>query len=228
MKKYTLLVFVLVIALALAACGTGTTKPAASEAKADTAAPAEATTEPAASEAKVETEAPAEAATEPAVGMPNPNKYGVTADEMTSAVGFPVNVPANAENISYNILGYAGEHPVAEVTFTLSGKEYTLRASAAALTSVFKADSENTVENADLEAINISGIFGEWKAVSVASVSYCNAVYMTCDGNSVLAWLDAVPGILYNLTVSGELSTADVEAFAGIAAECFVPAQGDA
>lgn len=141
---------------------------------------------------------------EPAsVGMPNPVKTYESADAQATALGFGLEAPAGAENVSYQSID-----SMAETVFTLNGLEYSYRAEA---TDKF-------------EAYDISGLFYEMTK-SEAEVQGRAGVVMTCKEAASVMWLDVVTGINYNLSAVGSV---EADALVKLAGEVFVPLQGEA
>jgi len=155
-----------------------------------------------------------EAAVQPTpVMVVNDAEYNITASRLQELTGLSLPLPEGAEDIAYNVIT-PSTAPMAEAEFTLNGQRWYLRAEATALT-------ELSTENSD--AWNISGLYYSWTQ-GEATVSYCKAFTHVCSEAGFIAWLDAAPGIVYNLCSSSGVTA---EALTAAAEAVFVPLQGE-
>ena len=136
-------------------------------------------------------------------GMPNPvTSYGDAA-EQALAVGFGLEAPEGASDVSYQSI-----ESMAETVFTLNGVKYSYRAEA----------------TDKLEAYDMSGLFYEMEE-SAGSVQDRDAVVMLCEEAGFVMWLDVVPGINYNLSAVGAV---DADTLLSVANSVFASVQGEA
>ena len=162
--------------------------------------------------APVETSAPAVAETpaptaEP-VALPNPI-HETDAEGLVQATGIPLPAPEGAEDVRYCWIELTDGAPIAQMEFTLDGARAFLRAQ----------------PTAGFEPEDISGLYFDWSKASAAEVSYCKAALYTNGEAGYIAWVDAVPGLLYNLGMS---QGASADTLITLANAAFVPVQGDA
>lgn len=181
------------------------------------------------------------AKTESSTGIANPNKYDLTKDEAEKLTGIALPAPEGAQEVSYNVIGYQDEHPTMEMQFKLNGKTWYLRARSTGATSIFPEemgmDERGTVGDdkvdqlmkiADLpdsEDVNISGIYGEWESIAAGNTADRDTLEFSGDEGSVIAWVDSVPGILYNLSTTDSV---EEEELAQTMSRVFVPVQKNA
>lgn len=148
--------------------------------------------------------APTVPATEPDANLVNPISE-VTADEMVQKTGVALDAPADADSVHYFVID--SQPAIAQVTFSLSGTEYTYRASMA-----------------QLDALALSGVYLGSPTESAAQVSYNEGKLLTEGNTAVLYWEDVVPGICYTLSCA---DCKEPAVMTEIAEQIFVPAQGD-
>lgn len=129
----------------------------------------------------------------------------VTAEEMTQKTGMGFHAPRGAEKIRYYVLD--GQPAVAQVIFTLDGKEYTYRAA-----------------EAEMDAAALSGVYFGSPTESEIMVVKAKAKLLTEGKTAVLYLLDAVPGISHALTCTDCDDPIDMT---GILADVFVPLWDD-
>ena len=128
-----------------------------------------------------------EAPAEPTSGIPNPLVEQDSAQAL-SDIGYPIDAPANAKDVKYIII----DGNLAEVLFTLDGREYTYRGADESM-----GDIAGVYETFDEEAQNIN-VDGEgWyasvtvktieggKRGALASWSYSPKQYTLYCGNEV-------------------------------------------
>lgn len=137
-------------------------------------------------------------------GLANPVKDYASAQEQCEATGLALEAPAGAENVLYQSI-----NGMAQTQFTVNGVKYCYRAE----------------PTAELESYDMSGMYYSWTSTAEGEVSYCSAVAKLCDEAAFVQWLDIVPGINYNLSVTGKVSA---ETLLEMAASVFVPTQGNA
>ena len=152
-------------------------------------------------EAPKETEAPT-------TGLPNP-VHEVDEAGLAAATGISLPAPQGAEDVRWSYIEQTGDVPISQMNFILDGAEAYLRAQ----------------PTAELEAGDISGLYYNWPEPTDAKVGYCDAKVYTNGEAGYIAWLDVVPGILYNLGMTKGASSDKLTALANAA---FVPLQGDA
>lgn len=200
MKKRIVLAAAMVSCMALAATGCGKTEIAKETTVAATEAAAETTEEVGTGEEG-----------EDAIGMANPwvesDKEGVTV-----ATNVELDVPEDAENVSYSYL--TGEN-LAQVTFTRGDENYTYRAM--------------MTDGGD----NISGMYCDWDHKEDVTVSGRQATLydFSSDQSTIwmIDWYDAVPGIRYSLSVTApDAETLNGLDMQGMAESLFVPMQDEA
>lgn len=149
-----------------------------------------------------QTEAPA------VVVLPNP-VHETDEAGLLEATGLTLPTPEGAENVRRSYIEITGEAPIAQLDFSLHGKTAALRAQA----------------NGAVKPADISGLFYDWTENGPAQVSYCDAELHTNGTAGYIAWADAAPGILYNLSMTEGADAATLTALANAA---FFPLQGDA
>ena len=156
---------------------------------------------------KIETTAQTSEDTEQKAVMSNPM---TETDEkgMQEKTGITLKAPEGAEKIQYFVIDTGDEKPIAELRFTIGGKDYTYRAQ---LNGATKAEDN-------------SGMAYTWKETKPVKVSYCEGTFETCDEATVIYWADVVPGINYSLSTNSAASEQDMTK---MAETIFVPAQGD-
>lgn len=161
-------------------------------------------------ETEVETEVEAEVEAEPELieGVANP-MVETTNEEMGQTLGFNFAVPAGATDCKFFIIA----DTLGEMQFQYNGVEMTARMKAVA----------------DVELVDISGMYYTWTDEQDVEVKYCEGKLMTYAGEDTTIeaciWLDVVPGVAYSVTAQGT----DLDGFdlLAIADEIFVPLQGD-
>lgn len=139
----------------------------------------------------------------PAVQLANPMKE-VTAEEMVQTVGIPLYAPGYAENIRYFTIT-SGDTVIGQMDFTLDGKAYTYRTTAA-----------------ELDVTELSGIYFTDATETYAEVSYAEGKFLTEGDTSVLFWEDKVPGVRYSLSCT---ACENPIVLLEIAEDTFVPLQ---
>lgn len=161
---------------------------------------------PAETEIPAVTETPAPTA-EPAA-LPNPI-HETDAEGLVRATGIPLPAPEGAEDVRYCWIELVNDAPIAQMDFTLDGARAFLCAQ----------------PTAGFEPRDISGLYFDWSEAGAAEVSYCKAALYTNGEAGYIAWVDVVPGILYNL---GMTQGASADRLVELANAAFVPVQGDA
>ncbi len=141
------------------------------------------------------------------VGLVNPLRETDEAG-LVEATGLSLPAPEGAENVRRSYLAIPNEAPIAQLEFTLDGAEATLRARPSGLT----------------EPMDISGLYYEWTESASAQVGYCTAQLHTNGDAGYIAWVDVVPGILYNLAMN---RGASAEKLSELANAAFFPVQGE-
>ncbi|MDO4960502.1 MAG: hypothetical protein Q4E57_01405 [Eubacteriales bacterium] len=173
----------------------------------------------------------AEETTAAAAGMANPNLYGVTEETLLEYTGLSFNMPQGAENVSYNVIAYESESPIAEMNFTLDGNSAYIRAKSTGLLPDDLPDITASAQDLIAAAkekpeFDISGLYYDWTGAKVTTVDYNDAFLYLYDKENTgfIAWLDVVPGILYNL---GMTEGADADKLESLATAAYLPMQGE-
>lgn len=137
----------------------------------------------------------------------------MTAEQLTEASGLSFGVPEGAENVIYRYLPSQG---LAEMQFTWNNGEYCARIQPAALQ--------------EGELLNISGMYFEWENVETVNILHCNGTIGQAQTGSedwveLCMWYDAVPGLMYSLSVATtDLDGLDLTA---LAEQVYLPVQAD-
>ena len=142
------------------------------------------------------------------VGMPNPVHQTDEAG-LVQATGISLPAPEGAEDARWSYIDSGKGNPVAQLDFRADGKEVCLRAQA----------------TGELEIGDISGLHYTWSENADAEVQGRAAKLFLSGEIGYIAWLDTVPGILYNLSMT---EGASAETLTTLANSAFVPLQGDA
>ena len=120
------------------------------------------------------------------VGMANPWREVPTKDELEALLGITINIPADAENVIYQIMDSEG---LCEVGFDFMGRDCTYR--------MKRGNQEE----------DISGMYYEWSEVETTLLHDSNASYQACtsDGDKVelATWFNKEQGITYSLSAIG-------------------------
>ena len=149
-----------------------------------------------------------------------------TYEGVLQATNIDLPAPKDATNVQY--FYYKEKNPIAEMRFTLDGKEACLRAQSTALTAFpYEGDAlvKAVAEGKNLEnGTDISGMYYKWDTFSSQDVQYCNAQCFRAGDVGYIAWIDVVPGYLYNLMMQ---SGATDETLVKMAEAAFTPMQGD-
>ena len=135
-----------------------------------------------------------EATAEP-VGLPNPMDYFSSREEMLSAVS-PIlmnDAPAGSVNQRYETISAGTANAIAQIVFTLNGREYTYRAASCALEAAMQP---------------IDGVYGEFSTPAAIYADPVNgygqiAVKYAADGTGVATWFYAPTKCQYSLTCAG-------------------------
>lgn len=122
------------------------------------------------------------------------------------ATGFALDAPEGAENAAW--FWFNTEPKIAELRFTLDGRNFTYRAS-----------GENAFKD-------ISGMYYTWEENTEAAIAYLKAqLFWNEDKEGIMLWYDMAPGVMYSLSVD---TGADPRLLCKTADDIFVPVQGDA
>lgn len=161
-------------------------------------------------------------------GMVNPMTE-VTYEEMISRTGIDLPAPEGASDVVYYVVE-TDEYTISQMDFTLDGNSFTLRACSTGMTELDAAvtgESETDLQGIDFALGDISGLYYDWTTSGTDLVKDRSAIFNINDkeGAGYIAWLDAAPGILYNLIMT---ENADHELLTKTAEKVFVPVQGDA
>lgn len=144
--------------------------------------------------------------------IPNPWEE-MTAEELKDASGLSFGVPEGAENVIYRFL--RSEY-LAEMQFTWKNGEYCARIQPAALQ--------------DGELMNIADMYFAWDHEEAVTIGHCygtigRAKTGSEDWAELCLWYDAVPGLMYALSVSAtDLDGLDLTA---LAEQVYIPVQGN-
>lgn len=159
-----------------------------------------------------------------AASMINPVKE-MTEEQMCEKTGIDLPLPEGATDVVYSVIE-SEDGDIAQVDFTLDGKEMNLRACHTKITTLFQDDPNADPRDFDPNEGDISGLCYNWNLVVETFVSNRDAkVHVSNDGPGYIAWLDVVPGIIYNLSMTDD---ADVDTLTNMAETVFVPMQGEA
>ncbi len=137
----------------------------------------------------------------------------MTAEQLTEASGLSFGVLEGAENVIYRYLPSQG---LAEMQFTWNNGEYCARIQPAALQ--------------EGELLDISGMYFDWENVEAVNILHCNGTIGQAQTGSedwveLCMWYDAVPGLMYSLSVSTtDLDGLDLTA---LAEQVYLPVQAD-
>jgi hypothetical protein len=125
--------------------------------------------------------------------------------EIIDTLGMNLNVPEDAQNISYFIIEIAEVNSTAQAMFTRDIVDYTYRI-------------RSTTEFED-----ISGAYYEWETIKEIEISYCSGEVRFNEGKEgICLWYDTVPGLMYSIYAT---SGASEEGLLSIAYELYVPAE---
>ena len=152
---------------------------------------------------------------------------GLSEEEYNEECGISLPAPEGATDVEYCVYNPDTDNPIGELNFTYEGKSYFLRAQSTDLTSVAITDEDADIANETEELeekINISGMYDEWTMSAAEDVQYCDAMAYADSDCGFIAWVDAAPGILYNL---GTQEETDLETLMNVAETVFVPVQGE-
>lgn len=139
------------------------------------------------------------------VAIANPVQE-VSYEELIEQTGISLKTPADAENVVYTVIN--SETMIAQVKFSLNGKEYCYRACA----------------TSEFEAMDISGLYYEWTATEEIEVNYCAGKMHEREGMCVVTWIDIAPGINYTLSCEKDAVKEEILA---LVEDLFVEVQGD-
>ena len=153
--------------------------------------------------------------------IPNPMEAS-SAQGIIDATGIALPAPEGATDVQYFV--YKTEKPIAEMRFTLDGKKAFLRAQMTNLTDLSIDMEKAKSDQASYADINISGLNYKWEAIGTQIVKDRAAICFVSGKTGFVTWIDAVPGILYNL---GMEDGATYETLVQMADASFVPVQGD-
>jgi hypothetical protein len=117
--------------------------------------------------------------------LPNPITDS-TAEEILETLGIEFSLPEGASDAAYSIIGVEGENPIAQVKFTLDGKEINCRIQPA----------EELYDN--------TGMYYEWENTEEnAAVGTCPATLRwNEDAEGICFWYDEAAGLLYSVSVT--------------------------
>ena len=153
--------------------------------------------------------------------IPNPMEES-TMEGVAQATGISLPAPEGATDVKYFI--YKLDNPIAEMRFTLDGKQANLRAQATSLTDLAIDTSKAKSDQATYADIDISGMNYTWESIGTQIVKDRSALCFVAGKVGFIAWIDAAPGILYNLSMDDGASS---ETLVQMAEAAFVPVQGD-
>lgn len=143
---------------------------------------------------------------EQSAGMANP-WTDTDYEGFKQMTGLDLGIPEGAKDVAFRVLG---EQNLGEMNFTLDGQSYTARIKPAPAWE------------------DISGMYYTWAETTDCEIENRTAKTFraTESGKTIdlCEWCDIVPGIMYSLTAESE-GGLDLT---GLAAEIFVPLQGDA
>ena len=155
----------------------------------------------------------------------NDSIYDVTREEVEEKTDIPMCPPAGASDVTYNIISASAEEPIAEMEFTYEGQKMYLRAQKSDLLPPDESDLDEVNELIQDQTYDISGLYYEWDSMN--SITVADRFGYACaseEGPGYAAWVDPVPGIMYNLCMEED---ADVEDLEDLANEVWVPVDGE-
>ena len=120
------------------------------------------------------------------VEIANPWREVSAKDELEAILGTAINIPAEAENVVYQIMDGEG---LCEARFDYKGRDCTYR--------IKKAGQEE----------DISGMYYSWNEIETVSFYGCEATYRKCaeDGEDLelSSWYNEDHGLMYSLSAAG-------------------------
>lgn len=157
-------------------------------------------------------------------GIANPVKE-MSESDMTQETGIDLPAPEGATDVVYSVID-SGDKKIAQMDCTYDGQEICLRACHTDLTKLNHDDPNEDPTSFDPNEGDISGLCYQWNQVAQCLVQNRDALgHVSNDGPGYIAWLDVVPGILYNLSVT---DGADMDGLVKTAENVFVTMQGEA
>lgn len=163
---------------------------------------------------------------ESTTGMPNPMTE-VSYQELLEKTGVDMPAPEGATDVKYFTIKIDDNATMAQMDFTLDGKKATLRAQSTGLTTFDNTVKDLVSGKVDVKAVtdsefNISGLNYEWKDFAEQKVAERTAVSFLNGDVGFIAWVDVVPGFVYNL---GMNEGASHQVLTDLANKVFVPIQ---
>lgn len=152
--------------------------------------------------------------------IPNPMEAS-TMQGLVDATGISLPAPEGATDVQYYVI--KTENPIAEMRFTLDGKKVNLRAQATSFTDLAIDMEKAKSEQAAYADIDISGLNYKWETIGTQLVKDRSAICFVAGKTGFIAWIDAAPGILYNLSME---DGATPETLVQMAEATFAPVQG--
>lgn len=141
---------------------------------------------------------------QPSTQVKNP-VHDSSAKEILDTLGMNMNVPDDAQNISYATIDTDNDKPIAQAKFTLDNVEYTYRIRSAASFE------------------DISGAYFDWKTTNKIEISYCSGEVRFIDGEQgICLWYDTVPGLMYCIYAE---SGASEDSLLAMANKLYIPAK---
>ena len=141
---------------------------------------------------------------------------------VAEATGISLPAPEGATDVQYFII--KTEKPIAEMRFTLDGKKANLRAQATSLTDLAIDTEKAKSDQATYADIDISGMNYKWESIGTQIVKDRSAICFVSGKAGFIAWIDAAPGIVYNLSMD---DGATFETLVKMAEASFTPVQGN-
>ena len=160
-------------------------------------------------------------------GMTEDALHDISEQELIEKTGIDLPAPEGATDVVYSVLSASSEEPVAEMAFTLDGKKAYLRAKNTDLIPPVMDESTDPAEFAKpdhFEEYNISGLYFEGDGFKSGEISYCTGYASWTKDMGYVAWIDAAPGVLYNLGMESET---DGDVLLALAQKAFSPLQGE-
>ena len=128
-----------------------------------------------------------------------------TEKSILEETGIDLVAPKGAKDVRYSTIN--ANSTIAQMKFSLDGKEYNYRAMSAS------------------EYSDISGMYYEWTETEPTNLGGLIAEVSYIPGEQgIITWYDVVPGLLYSLSVD---SGASADLLKKVAGQVFVPAQGE-
>jgi hypothetical protein len=138
------------------------------------------------------------------LGVVNP-VHDSTPEEIMETLGITLNVPEDAQDVSYYMIDADEDIQIAQAKFTIDNTEYTYRVKSAASFE------------------DISGAYFDWTSEKDIEISYCSGKLQYIEGEQgICLWYDTVPGLMYCIYAGSDASE---EGLLALADELYIPAE---